>query len=162
MSNQMQSLSRIRGLTDRRKVKNLLLKPTLQLQLPLYVLLISFVFLLLILLLANLYFEQAFVSLVETTSKPEHQLTTIIGQTSEFRNMALLLLAGYAVLIVVVTSIYTHRLIGPLIPIMRHVKALQKGVYSQRVKLRRRDAYQELAWELNELTEILEKRYREQ
>jgi len=62
--------------------------------------------------------------------------------------------------VIVVTSVYTHGLIGPVLPIMRHVKALQEGLYSHRVKLRKHDAFQELAGDLNELAEVLERRYR--
>ena len=60
-------------------------------------------------------------------------------------------------LVIVVTVIYTHRLIGPAIPLLRHVKALQAGVYTHRVSLRRHDAFTELADELNELADSLQK-----
>ena len=49
-------------------------------------------------------------------------------------------------------------MIGPTLPIMRHIRALKDGFYSQRVKLRRYDCFQELADELNKLAETLEKR----
>ena len=160
MINQLQSLSRALGLDERRKLTNFLLKPAFQLQLPMLILLLSFAFLLLAVMLGNLYFEQTFITMMETTSQTEYLQTIISEQTREFRNLALLLLAVYAVLVLVVTTVFTHRLIGPLVPIMRHVKALQKGMYSNRVKLRRQDALQDLVGELNELAEVLEKRYR--
>ena len=160
MSNQFQSLSRALGLDERRKLRNFLLKPGLQLRLPLFILLLSFGFLLLAVMLGNLYFEKTFVTLMQTTSQSEYLQIVISEQTREFRNMALLLLAGYAALVVVVTSIYTHGLVGPVLPLVRHIKALQEGLYSHRVKLRRKDAFQELAGELNELAEVLERRYR--
>jgi signal transduction histidine kinase len=59
---------------------------------------------------------------------------------------------------VVLVAVYTHRMIGPVLPIMRHVNALKDGFYSHRVKLRRYDSFQELADELNTLAETLEKR----
>lgn len=158
MISQLQSLSRALGFDERRKLKNFLLKPAFQLRLPLFVLLLSFAFLLLAVVLGNLYFEQTFVTMMETTSQTEYLQTIINEQTRGFRNMAVLLLAVYTVLVVAVTSVYTHRLIGPVLPIMRHVKALQEGVYSHRVQLRQHDAYQELADELNALAEVLEKR----
>jgi HAMP domain-containing protein len=57
----------------------------------------------------------------------------------------------------VVSAIYTHRLIGPAIPLLRHVKALQAGRYTHRVSLRKYDAYTELAEALNQLAESLHK-----
>ena len=66
-------------------------------------------------------------------------------------------LIGYVLLVIVVTVIYTHRLLGPAIPLLRHVKALNAGRYTHRVSLRRHDAFTELADELNELAESLHK-----
>jgi signal transduction histidine kinase len=57
---------------------------------------------------------------------------------------------------VVVTVVYTHRLIGPAIPMLRHVRALQEGRYTHRLNLRRHDAFIELAEELNRLAETLQ------
>lgn len=160
MINQLQSLSRVLGLDERRKLRNYLLKPAFQLRLPLLILMFSFLFLLMAVVLGNLYFEQTFITMMETTSQSEYLRTIISEQTRDFRNMALLLLAIYTVLVIVVSSIYTHRLIGPVLPLTRHVKALQEGMYSHRVTLRRHDSLQELVGELNELAEVLEKRYR--
>lgn len=160
MSNQLQSLFRAVGLDERRKTKNFLLKPAFQLRLPVFILLLSLGFLLLALALGNLYFEQTFATMMATTSETEYLQAIINEQTREFRYLSLLLLALYSVLVVVVSVIYTHRLIGPVLPIMRHVRALQEGLYSHRVRLRSHDSFQELAGELNELAAVLEKRCR--
>ena len=160
MSNPLQSLSRAMGLDERRKTKNFLLKPAFQLRLPVFILLLSLGFLLLALALGNLYFEQTFATMMATTSETEYLQAIISEQTREFRYLTLLLLALYSVLVVVVSIIYTHRMIGPVLPIMRHVRALQEGLYSHRVRLRSHDAFQELAGELNELAAVLEKRCR--
>jgi HAMP domain-containing protein/preprotein translocase subunit SecG len=162
MISYFQSLSRALGLDERRKATNFLQQPGLQLQLPLFVLLLTGAFLLLVLVLGNLYFEQTFLTMMETTSQTEYLQPVVNEQTREFRNITVLLLAVYAVLVVVVTIAYTHRLIGPMLPVMRHVKALQEGLYEHRVKLRRTDAFQELAAELNELARVLEQRGRRQ
>ena len=116
----------------------------------------------LVLVLGNLYFEQTFITMMQTTSQTEYLQATISEQLHEFRNMILLLLVVFALLVVLATSIYTHRLIGPVLPLMRHVRALQEGRYSHRLTLRSQDAFQELAGELNGLAELLENRSREQ
>jgi HAMP domain-containing protein len=145
------------GLDERRKARNFLLKPGVQLRLPLYVLLLSFTFLLLGVLFGNLYFEQTYVTLLQTTTQSEYVQRVLARQTQEFKDLALLLLTGYVLLVLVVSVIYTHRLIGPSIPLLRHVKALQAGRYTHRVSLRKHDAFSELADQLNELAESLQK-----
>jgi signal transduction histidine kinase len=51
---------------------------------------------------------------------------------------------------------YAHRMIGPMVPIRRQTEALKNGDYSARVTLRKRDAFSELADDLNELAQVLE------
>ena len=151
-----ESVLRSLGLDERRKARNFLLKPGIQLRLPLYILLLSFTFALLAVLFGNLYFEQTYVTLLQSTTQSEYVQRVLARQTQEFRLLAMLLLSGYVLLMIVVTVVYTHRLIGPVIPMLRHVKALQEGRYSHRINLRRHDAFMELAEELNRLAETLQ------
>ncbi|MGB5717569.1 MAG: hypothetical protein WBN81_10790 [Gammaproteobacteria bacterium] len=156
--NKDQSIARRLGFNENRKARNLLLKPGLQLKLALYTLLLSLGFLFITVLFGKLYFEQTYITLVENTTQAEYVQAILNQQLHDFKSMSLLLLAGYIVMMVVLVAVYTHRMIGPVLPIMRHVKALQEGFYSHRVKLRRYDSFQELADELNALAETLEKR----
>lgn len=156
MREYFESVSRSLGLDERRKARNFLLKPGIQLRLSLYILLLSLTFVLLAVLVGNLYFEQTYVTLMQSTSQTEYVQRVLARQTQEFRTLALLLLSGYVLLMIAVTVIYTHRLIGPAIPLLRHVKALQEGRYTHRVKLRGRDAFSELARQLNTLAETLQ------
>jgi HAMP domain-containing protein len=157
-----ESVLRSLGLDERRKARNFLIKPGIQLRLPLYVLLLSFTFLMLGVLFGNLYFEQTYITLLQTTTQSEYVQQVLARQTQDFKELVLLLLAGYVLLVIVVTVIYTHRLIGPAIPLLRHVKALQAGRYTHRVSLRKYDAFTELADELNALAESLHKTRHEQ
>jgi two-component system phosphate regulon sensor histidine kinase PhoR len=63
------------------------------------------------------------------------------------------LLWGVSILLGVVI---THRIYGPLIPILRHVRALAAGDFSSRVHLREKDEMGDLAAALNELATSLE------
>jgi methyl-accepting chemotaxis protein len=144
------------GLDERRKARNFLLKPGIQLRLPLYVLLLSFTFVLLAVLFGNLYFEQTYITLLQSTTQSEYVQRVLARQTQEFKLLAMLLLSGYVLLMIVITVIYTHRLIGPAIPMLRHVRALQEGRYTHRVSLRKHDAFTELADQLNKLAETLQ------
>jgi methyl-accepting chemotaxis protein len=157
-----ESILRSLGLDERRKARNFLIKPGIQLRLPLYVLLLSFTFVLLAVLIGNLYFEQTYITLLQSTTQSEYVQRLLARQTQEFKELAMLLLSGYVVLMVVVMVVYTHRLIGPVIPVLRHVKALREGHYAHRISLRKNDAFSELADQLNQLAETLQNNSRQQ
>jgi len=65
----------------------------------------------------------------------------------------------YILLLASVCVAYTHKLIGPLRPFVRHVERQTEGDYSSRVKLRKNDLdlYNEYAERLNELAIKLNK-----
>ena len=155
MNNDESILKRL-GFNENRKARNFLLKPGLQLKLAFYILLLSLGFVFITVLFGKLYFEQTYITLVDNTTQSEYIQAIVTQQIHDFKSLSLLLLAVYTVLIVLVATVYTHRMIGPTLPIMRHVKALKEGFYSHRVKLREYDCFQELADELNELAETLE------
>ena len=156
MISYFQSFIRSLGFHEQRKASNLLLQPGYQLKLPVYILLLSATFVLVGLLLGNLYFEQTYVTMIQNTTQSEYLQQVINQQLQEFRGMSFLLLFVYMLLTIVITTVYTHRLVGPVIPLSRHIKALTEGRYAHRVNLRRNDALQELAAQLNELAETLE------
>lgn len=160
MISHFQTFVKSLGFREQRKARNFLLQPTLQLRLPLYILLLSSLFVLLGLLLGNLYFEQTYVTMIQNTTQAEYLQQVVSQQLHEFKSMALLLMFIYVLLTVLVTTIYTHKLVGPVIPLARHIRALAEGHYAHRVKLRRNDALQDLAGQLNELALTLEKRNR--
>jgi methyl-accepting chemotaxis protein len=157
MNNDESILKRL-GFNENRKARNFLLKPGLQLKLAFYILLLSLGFVFITVLFGKLYFEQTYITLVDNTTQSEYIQAIVTQQIHDFKSLSLLLLAVYTVMIVLVATVYTHRMIGPTLPIMRHVKALKDGFYSHRVKLREYDCFQELADELNELAETLEQR----
>lgn len=156
MLNYIEAFLKTMGVDERRKARNLLIKPGMQLRFSLYVLLLSFVFLLIGLLIGNLYFEQTYVTLMQHTTQSVYLQRVIPQQIAEFKQLALLLLGSYVLLMIVITTFITHRLIGPTIPMIKHVRALREGHYGHRVNLRRYDAFTELADELNLLAKSLE------
>ena len=153
-----QSIYSALGDSEDRKAANVLVKPGFQLRLPFYILLLTISFIALTLLLGNLYLEQTFVAMIENTRQSEYLQQVITDQIGDFKLISLLVLAVYAVLVIVITSVYTHRLLGPMIPVSRHLKALSDGLYSHRLSLRKKDAMHELAKQLNGLAEVLEQR----
>jgi len=160
MKNNQSILKRL-GFNEHRKARNLLLKPGLQLKLAFYFLLLSLGFIFTTVLFAKLYFEQTYITLVGNTTQSQYIQAVVTQQIHDFKSLSMLLLAVYVVMVVVVATVYTHRMIGPTLPILRHIKALKEGFYSHRVKLREYDCFQELADELNGLAETLEQRQRQ-
>ena len=158
MIHYLQAFLNALGVNEKRKARNLLVKPGFQLKLPFYILLLTASFLCLTLFLGNLYLEQAYVTMIENTTQSEYLQQVITKQIADFKAITLLVLFVYAVLVIVITSIYTHRLLGPMIPIGNHLKALKEGFYAHRLHLRKKDALHELADQLNELAEVLEER----
>jgi HAMP domain-containing protein len=156
VTSHLQSIYRVLGLNEQRKARNMLLQAAFQLKLPFYILLLSVVFLSLCILLGNIYFQQTYNSMLATSTQPDYLQQVIAQQAHEFKMLSLLLLAVYAALVSVVATLFTHRLIGPILPIRRHIRALQEGRYGQRVKLRKHDGLQDVADELNRLAETLE------
>ena len=157
MTNYFLPLLKIIGYDERRKARNFLLKPALQMKLPLYTLVLSFTFGSAALLIGYIYFEQLYAMMIENTTQGDYLREAVNQQTGNFIEASVILMIGYVFLMVAITTIYTHRIIGPTVAITRHVRALKNGLYSHRVSLRKRDALKDLAGELNELAETLEK-----
>jgi signal transduction histidine kinase len=55
--------------------------------------------------------------------------------------------------------ILTHRLVGPMIPIRRLIRQLNKGEYGAQGRLRTKDDYQEVMNELNQLSTTLAEKH---
>ena len=138
---------------QKRRVLNAVWQPFLQFKLLMYMLGSTAV--VAVLLAAFLYF--AFSDLVNVvTGKTE--ATSYYGEMIEIQLVHLFRYCGalfvlYILLLASVCVAYTHRLIGPLRPFVRHVEKLTEGDYSSRVTLRKGDLdmYNEYAERLNEL-----------
>lgn len=68
-----------------------------------------------------------------------------------------LLVVGFLISNIVISITYTHKLIGPTIAFRNQLQRIRSGDFSKKVSLRKGDAFIELAEELNELTDTLEK-----
>lgn len=156
MTNHIASLLRCLGVNERRKAANFLLNPRLQLRLPLHIVLLSCTFTGAVMLTGYLYFEQLYVMMIESSPQGEYLQASVKQQTTNFIELSVSLMIGYVVLVIGVSLLYTHRIIGPTIAIRRHIRAMKEGLYSHRVCLRKHDELKELARELNELAGILE------
>ncbi|MBI2602340.1 MAG: hypothetical protein HYW48_04725 [Deltaproteobacteria bacterium] len=141
---------------SRRKLRNFLLQPMIQLKLGLYSILISaaFGFFILYILYQNLSeFVDVFITASGLGVEIKELFVAYLSQTKWW--LALLFLA-FLLINVGITIIYTHRMVGPTVAFRRHIGKLRQGDYTSRIFLRKGDAFQEVADDLNELAKTLE------
>ena len=143
---------------QKRRAINAVWQPFLQFKLLLWMLGSTAV--VAVLLGAFLYF--AFSDLIALVSSQSEE-TSYYGEMIEIQLVHVFRYCGalfvlYVLLLAAVCVAYTHRLIGPLRPFVRHVESLTGGDYASRVRLRKGDLdmYVEYADRLNELAAKLE------
>jgi methyl-accepting chemotaxis protein len=91
--------------------------------------------------------------LVRTDAPGSGQLDS---REREFLGAALAYLTVLGFTIAVIGVALSHRIFGPMVPLVRHIRNLAAGDFSSRAHLRRGDFLAELANELNTLAENLE------
>ena len=91
------------------------------------------------------------------TQVPESYQEQILSQTQDFSIVGAAILGAFVLALVGFCVAYTHTLLGPTVPLRRHVQSMKDGNYQARNKLRRSDsAHQGLAEDLNELASVLQ------
>jgi len=140
---------------DPRKFKNLLLKPLLQVKLGLYSILMSSVFVVTFCSVLLVSFHHLFELILDFTDLRQEVIDVIQSGLYGIAGWLFLIVAVYFLASVLLSVVYTHRLIGPTIAFRRHIRALADGDYDSRINLRKNDAFVEVAEELNTLAEVL-------
>lgn len=132
-----------------------MIRPGVQLKLALYLLGVSFVFALMLGFNSYAAYGKMLHGTLATAPAPFAQ--DIVEQTQPFLKTTSALLGGYVLTVLGVTIAYLHRVVGPIVAIERHLRALQRGEYAARVTVRSGDhLYAEVADQLNELASRLE------
>ena len=141
------------GFDSRRAFRVLQLGP--QIRLPLYLLLITVAFMSAFAWHTHSAFAKLYAMVM--TSVPESYQEQIFSQTQDFSIVGAAILGGFVLVMLGFCVAYTHTLLGPTIPLRRHVQSMKDGNYQARNKLRESDAaHQGLADDLNELASILQ------
>ncbi len=144
--------------SKQRYVKNLFLLPRIQWKIALLHILLTIGFMLGIAQYLSLAFGDIYNVLLESSNVSD-QLQAQVGlQLSGYRKLLLVLFLAYIAVNVFIVAYYTHKIIGPTIPMKRHVKCLIDNKYDSRVILRKGDAFQDMAQDLNQLARLLEDR----
>jgi len=126
-----------------------------QIKLPLYLLIITVVFVSLLAWHTQSAYSKLYAMVM--TRVPESYHEQILSQTQDFGIVGAAILGAFVLAMVGFCVAYTHTLLGPTIPLRRHVKSMTDGNYHARNKLRKTDAaHQGLADDLNELASVLQ------
>jgi methyl-accepting chemotaxis protein len=142
------------SLEPQRKTRNYLIDPGRQLRLPAYLLVATLGF-------ATLWQHYAVTAIGEIyaameASVPGYLQVMIESQLRDLGVLTALIALVYTGVLLSISVICSHQYAGPAVALRRQIEALKNGDYSSRVRLRRRDAFVELAEDLNELARILE------
>jgi len=141
-----------------RKLKNYLLQPLLQVKLGLYTILLSVAFALVFSSVLLLSFQRLFELILDLTDLREEVLDIINAYLIDIGGWLLAIIIIYLFVNICVSIFFTHRLVGPTIAFRRHIKALRDGNYNSRITLRKADAFSEVAEDLNNLAETLQRK----
>lgn len=141
----------------KRRVRNFLLQPLLQVKLGIYAIVLAILFA--VSLGAILYHNFAGLvnSIVLLTDAEDEVRDLFLDYWQGTQLWIYLCFLIYLLATVTISVLYTHKLVGPTYAFRRHLRSLAEGRYNARTFLRRGDAFVEVADELNHLSEVLEK-----
>ncbi len=145
------------GPKPKRRIRNFLLQPLLQVKLGLYAIFLSFSFVLIVGFLVYSNFANFVDAVVQLTDVEDDVKDLFLEYWAGTRVWILACSLIYLFATIVVSVIFTHRLVGPTVAFRRHVRSLREGKFQARTFLRRGDAFMEVADELNLLSEVLER-----
>jgi hypothetical protein len=145
------------GPKPKRRIRNFLLQPLLQVKLGIYAIFLSFLFVATTSFLLYSNFANFVDAVVQLTDVEDDVKDLFLEYWSGTRLWIIGCCVGYFIATIIVSVIYTHRLVGPTVAFRRHIRSLREGRFQSRTFLRRGDAFSEVADELNLLSEVLEK-----
>ena len=142
-----------------RKLSNFLLQPLLQLKLGLYLIALATLFSMLVAYLLQRNFSRVYDMVLELTDAKEEVILILSNYISDALFVVAACISIYLFITIVLSIIYTHKMVGPSYAFRRHIANLEQGKYTSRVTLRKHDAFMEVAADLNRLAETLEKKH---
>lgn len=145
---------------SKRKLSNYLLQPLLQIRLGLYSILLSLGFGCGVLAIIYVNLHKFYDLVLELTDLRDEVTKILNSYIQGALGWIVLATAVYFLITVAVSIFFTHKLVGPTYAFRRHIRELTKGNFRSRVTLRKGDAFQEVAQDLNELAVKLEEQAR--
>lgn len=142
---------------NKRSVKNLILSPRLQLPFAFYSILSAIIFSSLCLYVFYIETTDSIKLILELTDVGDEAVEALKLTSLKSLKYILILTCLFVFSNVFVAARLSHKMVGPVVQFLKHTKSLQKGDFTSRVHLRPNDGFYDLANELNELAEVLEK-----
>jgi signal transduction histidine kinase len=142
--------------SHKRKLSNFMLQPLLQIRLGLYSILLSLAFCLALMAIFYVNFNKFYDLVLELTDLREEVTDILKSYVRGLIGWVAIGTTVYFFITVAVSIFFTHRLVGPTYAFRRHIRELKNGNYGSRVVLRKGDAFQEVAEDLNDLAVTLE------
>lgn len=138
----------------RRRARNSLIEPRLQLALPALLVVVTAVFGAGQLYQSYLAFGRFYAAIEGTLASDAHH-RLLLAQMNDYLTTSAVIAIFYVLVVTAIGIAYTHKMVGPMVAFRRQVQALIGGDFTARVNLRKRDAFLGLADDLNELAETL-------
>ncbi|MFK7823558.1 MAG: hypothetical protein AB8G05_05345 [Oligoflexales bacterium] len=152
----MTEAPRIESPKDQRRLRNYLLQPLLQVKLGLYSIILALCFSSVIILIVYLNMKD-FADIVVVLTEHESEIRELFFEYAAISQWWIsFFVLGFLLSNIIISVTYTHKLVGPTIAFKNQLERLRSGDFSQKVSIRKGDAFMEIANELNLLTEILE------
>ncbi len=136
---------------SRRKIGNIIVdsKALIRLSTPFFALLIS------VLVLALFVRWQASRLLIDIESFQPEIIYKLQSYTAGITTTLLWGEFFFGSLCLLLWVIFSHRILGPMVPIRRHIQSLIDGKYDSKITLRKNDEFKSVAEDLNKLAETL-------
>jgi methyl-accepting chemotaxis protein len=141
----------------KRSVSNFMFQPVIQLKIAAYNALIAAVFSLVLALLFYKNLEMFANTFIDHTQADDVTINQVYHHIEGVRIWALLVLVGYVGVSIAVSLRITQKMVGSTVGFRRHIRAIANGDLSKRISVKRGDAFQDVAEELNYLTDALAK-----
>ena len=138
-----------------RKIKNFLLMPSIQIRLGAYMVVLAILLLASLVSIVYVKMGEIVSLIVQLTDVEDEVEEVLLNYVQDMSWWILLTISLYIAINLTLSVWYTHKMIGPTYAFRRHVKALGKGEFFAKTILRKGDAFEELAQDLNDLSDTL-------
>lgn len=142
----------------KRRFRNFMLQPLLQVKLGIYAILLSALFASALAAILWYNFSDLIKNVVLLTDAEAEVNDLMTSYWKDTQLWIYLCFGIYLLATVAVSVLYTHKLVGPTYAFRRHIRSIAEGRYNARTYLRKGDAFLEVAEELNHLSEVMERK----
>lgn len=159
MSQEDQQKSAVRQGRSDRKLKNFLLMPQIQIRLGAYMVLLAISLLIALGTIVYIKMSEIISLIVQLTDVEEEVEEVLVNYVQGMSWWIILAIVLYIALNLALSILYTHKMVGPTYAFRRHVQSLTKGAFHAKTNLRKGDSFEELADDLNQLSDTLKSKY---